>query len=281
MSFYRFEKPLQRKTTTRVCPGCGVLLDAADSRCFQCGTLVSPSTFPGARLWLKRRLTLQGQVTFSLLIMNFVFFFLTWLLSSDKSGFMMNIDLRVLNRFGAKNTMMIANGQVWRLLVAAFLHGNLMHIFFNMMALLSLGRLVEEFYGWQLYLFFYVMSGLLGNLASAWYYPDVLGIGASGAIMGLAGVLIALSLKNWKVFGPFIGRGLLRWVAYILLIGFFLSGYVDNAAHVGGLLAGFLLSLPFSISKVRSAWRTGLENAAGWGSAMIICASFTAMAFSH
>lgn len=284
MTFYnrnRYQQQIQRKTRTFVCPGCGVLLDASESRCFQCGAPVSPMTLPGARLWWKRTMSLQGHVTFGLVIVNFFIFFLTWILSPAKDGLFMSIDLSVLDRFGAKNTSLILEGQVWRLLTAVFLHGNLMHIFFNMMALLSLGPVVEELYGWERFLFLYIFSGIVGYIGSCWYYPNVLSIGASGSIMGIAGVLLATSVRDWKLYGPVMGRSLVRWLFYVFVLGFILRDHVDNAAHVGGIVAGFLGALPFSTATVRTAFKRSFESVLGWGTLFLIGASFVAMAFMH
>jgi len=191
----------------------------------------------------------------------------------------MDIDLNVLNHFGAKNSTLIAQGQVWRLVTALFLHGNLMHIFLNMMALLGLGRVTEALFGWQRTLFFYIVAGVVGNIASTIYSPHVLSIGASGAIMGLAGVLLAASVKNWKMFGP-LGSSLLRSVAFILIVGFLLRNYIDNAAHIGGLLAGFVMALPTPVSPAETPTGKLLDDVLGWGTVIVVALSFASLAIS-
>ena len=77
----------------------------------------------------------------------------------------MSISIKVLNEFGDKNTPLILKGQIWRLVTAIFLHANLIHIFFNMFAFVQLGLLVEIYYGWERYLFFYIFSGIIGYIA--------------------------------------------------------------------------------------------------------------------
>lgn len=267
------------RNRVRVCPGCGILLDPADTHCFQCGANVSPAAMPGLRLWLKRNVFIQGQATWGIFIMNFFLFFLTWILSREK-GPLMSVSFPVLNRFGAKNTVLILDGQWWRLVTANFLHANLIHIFFNMWVFLDLGRYVEELYGWRRYLFFYVFSGVCAFTASVFVYPAVPSLGASGAIMGLVGVLLAYSAKHWKTHGRQLGKGLLRWVAYILIFGLLLRGMVDNAAHIGGLISGFLIAFPFAARGERPQG-SFIDAILGWGSLAVVVYSFFAMALSH
>lgn len=273
----RIEVMAAKRNRVQVCPGCGILLDPSDTHCFQCGANVAPASMPGFRLWVKRNVFLQGQVTWGIFILNFFLFFLTWLLTKDK-GPLMAVEFPVLNRFGAKNTILILNGQSWRLITANFLHANLIHIFFNMWVFLDLGRYVEELYGWQRFLFFYIASGIIAYSASVFTYPAVPSIGASGAIMGLVGVLLAYSAKHWKTHGRQMGRSLLRWVAYMLVIGFLLSGTVDNAAHIGGLLGGFCIAFPFATREEKRF--ESFDWILGWGTIALIFYSFLAMALS-
>lgn len=188
----------------------------------------------------------------------------------------MDISASVLNHFGAKNTFLILQGQPWRLVTAMFLHANLLHIFFNMWVLLDLGRLVEEIYGWQRFLFFYVVAGIIGYIASVFWSPAVLSIGASGAIMGLAGVLLAYSVRHWNTHGRDFGRRLLNWIAIIFIFGFVVRG-VDNAAHLGGLVSGFLIALPVSERRFPNAWQELIDDILGWGAIALVIFSFFSM----
>ncbi len=275
------KKPMVPNARVRVCPVCGVLLDPSDTRCFQCGDAITSTPSSSLFSWARKHIPLQGEITSGILLANVSLFLLTWLLSKDK-GILMSVDMQVLDRFGAKDTALIlGHGEWWRLILSAFLHANFMHIFFNMMVLVSLGRAVEEFYGWERYLFFYVVSAIFADLASMWMHPQYLGIGASGAIMGLAGVLLAYSVRNWSSYGRVMGKGLLRWIGSILLIGFVLGSFVDNAAHIGGLIAGFLIALPFPAGRAKGTGQKFLDIILGWGSLFLIGYSFLLMALAR
>jgi rhomboid protease GluP len=125
-----------------------------------------------------------------------------------------------------------------------FVHGGILHIAFNMWCLWDLGALCESLYGPWTYVGLYFISGIAGGLASVWWHPYGVSVGASGAIFGLAGALIAslklgeFSLPRTAISG--VLRSLLVFVAFNLIWGF-LSTLTDNAAHLGGLLAGAMV----------------------------------------
>jgi rhomboid protease GluP len=136
------------------------------------------------------------------------------------------------------------SGQWWRLFTYMFLHGGLMHIAFNMWCLWDLGALSESLYGRWTFAAVYLISGLGASLASVTWNPYVMSVGASGAIFGLAGALIAafklgeFSVPRSSLSGPL--RSLMVFVVFNLAFGA-ASGVTDNAAHVGGLVTGLLL----------------------------------------
>jgi rhomboid protease GluP len=151
-------------------------------------------------------------------------------------------DTQVLVRFGAKDNVLIAEGQVWRLLASMFLHIGVMHLVFNSYALLVLGSDVERLYGSPRFLAIYLLAGLWGGLASFALSPD-LSAGASGAIFGLLGAMVAFLRREREVFGSW-GRqrllNLLGVAALNLVLGFTVPG-IDNFAHLGGLFSGAVL----------------------------------------
>jgi rhomboid protease GluP len=144
-------------------------------------------------------------------------------------------------------------GQPWRLLTSTFLHGGPAHLLLNLSALLILGLMAEAKAGSWRWLVTYGLSGVGGSLASLWWHPrGVNSVGASGAIFGLYGLLLALLLTG----GPAISRqdragllGLLLYFALSSLVGG-LEGPAgtDNAAHVGGLLTGLLVGLVWRLA---------------------------------
>jgi rhomboid protease GluP len=137
--------------------------------------------------------------------------------------------------------------QPWRLMSATVLHAGIIHLAFNMWALWDVGRLAERFYGNAQFLLIYLWSGLFGSLASLFFAGRAaVSVGASGAIFGVVGALLAaIFTKHSRLPAPMVKpvrNSLLTFVGFSLFLGF-TSGVVDNAAHLGGLAAGFGLAL--------------------------------------
>ncbi len=148
-------------------------------------------------------------------------------------------------RLGANYGPYTLSGQWWRLLASVFIHGGLLHIAFNMWCLWNLGRLAESVYGLWTFAMVYLITGLSASLMSvAWHFPvPVPSVGASGAIFGIAGALLASFYLGEFSMPRAAMSGLLRSVAtfvgYNLFFGLVMGA--DNAAHVGGVLMGLLL----------------------------------------
>lgn len=146
-----------------------------------------------------------------------------------------------LLKWGANYRPDIDKGEYWRLLTSIFLHGGAMHLLFNMYGLLFVGLFLEPVMGKVKFLLAYLLTGLSASIASAWWHAATVSIGASGAIFGLYGVFFALLTVN--VFPKSSKKSFLIstsiFIGYNLLNG--LTGGVDNAAHIGGLLSGLLL----------------------------------------
>ena len=151
-------------------------------------------------------------------------------------------DPEVLVRLGAKVTPLIAAGEYWRLFTSMFLHIGLMHLFFNGYALVVLGTELERLLGWQRFLSLYLLSGLFGSLAS-YAFSDSLSAGASGAIFGLIGALAAFFALHRQQLGSWGQRRLMN-ILFLIAINLFLGftqPWIDNWAHMGGLVAGLAL----------------------------------------
>jgi rhomboid protease GluP len=146
--------------------------------------------------------------------------------------------------FGANYGPYTLTGQWWRLLTYMFMHGGILHIAFNMWCLWDLGALSESLYGPVTYGAIYLITGVAGGLSSIAWNPGVLSVGASGAIFGLAGAMIAsfalgeFSLPSIAIRGTL--RSLIVFAAFNLFFGSMFAG-VDNAAHIGGLVTGLIL----------------------------------------
>jgi rhomboid protease GluP len=131
----------------------------------------------------------------------------------------------------------------WRILASNYVHIGIIHIFFNMWCLWNLGRLAERIFDRWTYVLIYTASGIAGSLASLWWHPEFPGAGASGAIFGLAGGLIAVLYLGKlpiakEALKPTL-RSLVMFAAYNLFFG--LVPGIDNAAHLGGLAAGLAI----------------------------------------
>ncbi|GAA5157254.1 rhomboid family intramembrane serine protease [Viridibacterium curvum] len=178
-----------------------------------------------------------------------------------KAGWVWSLPSPVLLQFGGVSGLKVQEGEVWRLLTAIFAHGSLLHIGLNMLSLWQAGLFIERIYGRCGMLVLYFGSGLLGSLASIWWKAQTLSVGASGAIFGLYGALLVWLLQNRQrmpgsLFNP-MRSTLIVFMGYSLFAGFTLEG-IDNAAHIGGLLAGVLMAL--SVQRpiagiARSPWR--------------------------
>ncbi|MEC5387600.1 rhomboid family intramembrane serine protease [Uliginosibacterium sp. H3] len=180
----------------------------------------------------------------------------------------------VLLSMGASFGPKVQSGETWRLLSAVFLHGNPLHLALNMLALWQIGHFIERIYGRSGALLLFVACGLMGSLASIWWRTQGLSVGASGAIFGLYGALLVWLIRRRHDVPMGILKklrsGTLGFIGYSLFAGIALPG-IDNAAHIGGLLGGMLLSLgmaaPFDRSPAsqwrrRSTWLALLATAA-------------------
>ncbi len=147
-------------------------------------------------------------------------------------------------RWGANVGALTFSGEWWRLLTCVFVHGGIIHIAFNMWCLWNLGQLSESLYGRWTYVAVYLICGLGASLTSAAWNPYRASVGASGAIFGLAGALIAafklgeFSVPRSALSGTL--RSLGAFVVYNLVFGFALPG-IDNTAHIGGLITGLIV----------------------------------------
>ena len=144
--------------------------------------------------------------------------------------------------WGANVPLLTFSDQFWRLLTNTFMHVNLTHIAMNMLALWSLGRILEPKIGSFYFTSIYIFSGLVGSLASAIWRDGLFFIscGASGAIMGIFGVAIVYALKNKQHSEiPLSSLG----ISLALTFGAGTIANIDNAAHTGGLVTGILMTL--------------------------------------
>ncbi len=244
----------------RMCPHCRAFIDQTAKTCEYCGNDL-PTT-AAKRIRRERRLRLAGGsssfTTMILLLINAALFATSWILTArftGQSGFLAGIDGQVLLMLGAKYPLSILlHGEWWRLITANFLHAGLLHLGFNSMSLFNLGPLAEEIFGTYRFLVLYLATGLCGFLLST-FWSDSLSIGASASICGLIGAMYGFGRVS---FNSQLKSVALRWVIAIAVFGLLFPA-IDNAAHFGGLAAGFGFAYAFGIpghdSNTESIWK--------------------------
>ena len=142
----------------------------------------------------------------------------------------------------------IGNQEWWRLVTSMFLHGGIMHLLLNIYGLALASLFIEPMLGKLRVAVLYLSAGIIGSLASVFWYENTISVGASGAIFGLFGGILVLTATStmkrhekktiYLLFLPYIGISLLMGLA----------GGIDNAAHIGGLLSGVMISLVLHFS---------------------------------
>lgn len=176
--------------------------------------------------------------------------------------------------WGGDQGVRVNEGQTWRLFTATYLHAGFVHLLANMVGLVLVGQLVERLTGSAGFLLMYTFAGLAGSIASVTWNPQIVGIGASGSVFGVYGALLCyVMLRSDSIPADLIkehSKGPLLFVVYNLVNGAMQPG-IDNAAHVGGFLAGSLaglvLSQPFPA--------TGIPSRLGRDSALVMIGGVT------
>jgi rhomboid protease GluP len=164
-----------------------------------------------------------------------------------------NPSVQELVNWGANFGGLVLAGQWWRVLTAAFVHVGILHLATNMWCLWNLGLLGEPLLGPVGMFAVYGLTGIAGNLLSTAVHPQIVGAGASGAVFGIAGVLILLLKADLLPVPPEEIRRLRKSVIYFALLNFVIGGTslffrtairIDNMAHLGGFLCGLALGAP-------------------------------------
>lgn len=155
----------------------------------------------------------------------------------------------ISTQWGANVGPLTLSGDYWRLVTAGFVHGSLYHIAFNMWALWSLGQLSERLFGSWITFAVYILTGVGGSLLSVGWNPMRSEVGASGAIFGIAGAVLAgIKFTNVSVSPAqrrAIFSSLIFFVGFNLAMGATLPG-IDNMCHLGGLVTGLVFGVPLA-----------------------------------
>lgn len=225
-----------------LCPNCRKLISADEPRCPHCSIKTPGSPFknnPLTRSWGQGdqlvRLVIyanMGMFIFSLLISKGIMtggFNPLSMLSPSPPG------LAVL---GATGTIMVQDAGWWTLVSASYLHGGVLHIFFNMMAFNQIAPLITRLYGTYRFFTIFTVSGIGGFFIS--YLSGIaITVGASAALCGLIGAAIYYGKSRGGLFGQTIYKQVGGWAIGILLIGFMIP-QINNSAHIGGMVFGGL-----------------------------------------
>jgi rhomboid protease GluP len=238
----------KRKTEGSViCTSCGVLVGVNDSTCYNCGRR-NPGLwgFGPALRSLGNDLGFVSIVTGGTIIL----YVLSLILSRDGIQVMLSPSGAILYLLGASGAMpVVGNGRWWTLLTAAWLHGGVLHIFFNVMWIRQLGPAIANLYGAGRMIIIYTCAGIAGFGLSTLLYmlpihlPFFGGayttVGASAPIFGLLGALVYYGRRTGS---SHIGQTAVQYALIAGVMGFILPG-IDNSAHLGGFAGGYLTSL--------------------------------------
>lgn len=238
-----------------MCPNCRAFITTDDKFCPYCEAQL------GARAADRRSSYANADHfwTTVLLLINVGMYGASLLLTSQGSGqFSLDPGNLALHDLGAKWLPSIRDGQWWRLITAGFLHGDIFHILMNSYGLYILGSLAESSFGLARFWTIYVVSTFTGFLAS-YYFVLNLSVGASAAIFGLMGALIALGTREKYGVAALLRGQLIGWGVLNLVLGFIPGSNIDNAAHIGGFIGGFAVAYvagsPTHRQSVESVWK--------------------------
>ncbi len=180
-------------------------------------------------------------ITYILIFINIVMFVLMYMLGNGSENTNTLID------FGANYILLTKAGEYYRLITSGFLHIGVIHLLLNMYSLYIVGTQVEYFYGKVKYIIIYLFSLIMGSLFTvALSSVNTVSAGASGAIFGLLGSILYFGVKYRGYIGNSLVNQIVPVVILNLIIGFTTPG-IGNAAHIGGLVGGYLISMAVGI----------------------------------
>jgi rhomboid protease GluP len=264
----------------QLCPACGALVGINATRCHECGANLRF----GLAAWSKGLSEFFGghaPVTSVILVINVLMFGVS-LIRSIKGGggfgLMGGISGVELYKLGENTPYDWPGWGLWRLILGTYLHGGLLHIGMNMFVFLDIAPVVEEVYGSARFLFLYTACGIGGSISSTFFgrHPSV---GASGAILGIIGLLLAITTKRSGIQIQAMRSRLISWVVTIFAFGLLVPG-IDGWGHFGGFATGFVLGKIFADRLPTAGKERTQAYALGWLAGLVIIASF-AMMFMH
>jgi rhomboid protease GluP len=270
----------------KLCPACGTLVGSSATRCHNCGASLTFSLAAASRS-LSKLLPETSPATYAILTLSCLMYAVSLIWTAHISGFQMpsgggigalfnlgGINGEVLERLGASLPLGYNLLQPWRFVMAVFLHGSILHIGFNMWVLMDIGPLIEELYGSARYFFMYVVTGIAGYVLSSFF--GHFSVGGSGALLGLIGVMLAVTTGRKSAGMQMLRSQIIRWLIYIAVWGLLFPG-IDNWAHAGGFVTGFILGKVMVDRAPVAPEERKRAYILGWLSVVIVLASFAMM----
>jgi len=237
-----------------LCPRCRRLISADEHLCPHCGLAKPASPFKNNKI--ARSLFFEPQIFKVLMWVNIAMFVVSILLNPRTIRLDLNPlsflapDSLSLMRLGATGTIPIDQmGRWWTLVSANYLHGGILHIFFNLMALNQIAPLVQREFGRNRFIIIYTIGGIGGFYVS--YLAGVaFTIGASAALCALLGAAVYYGKSRGGIYGQAIYRQIGGWALAVLAFGLVIPG-INNWGHGGGFIAGALLGMVLSYNEKR------------------------------
>ncbi|MGB6495850.1 MAG: rhomboid family intramembrane serine protease, partial [Candidatus Acidiferrum sp.] len=265
----------------KICPACGSLVGISATKCHVCGTNLRFSAAALSKQFSGIFGEHEAPVTTALLISNILMLGVSWMAleatgNTSWSSILWGLGVEPQYHLGMSIPWpyLLYTHEWWRVVTAMWLHGGLIHIGFNMMALMQLGPPLEEVYGSGRYFFLYVLTGAFGFLLSS--FTGHLSLGASGALLGLVGAMLAITSKRGGSYMRQLRSQLISSVVILFAIGFMPIG-IDNYAHGGGLLAGFVLGKMFADHPPQTAGQRRSAFLMGSLAGLVVLACFALM----
>jgi rhomboid protease GluP len=225
-----------------LCPNCGKLISADAEQCIHCG-MRNPGKF-GFHSILQK--LFHGNIGFIQALTYFCIGLYVVSVLIDPGALLRTRGLlnflspsgESLYILGMTGKIAVNSGRWWTLVTAIYLHGGILHILFNLLWIRQLGPMVEGLYGSARFIIIFTISGILGFILS-YLAGTSFTVGASGSIFGLLGALIYYGRSRRGVFGEIIYPQMLTWAVVLFLFGFVFPG-IDNFAHLGGFIGGYM-----------------------------------------
>jgi membrane associated rhomboid family serine protease len=276
----------------KMCPGCRALVPRSARNCPECGRGLASVSAPGIGRVLANVLPGATAATSLILLVNgfwFVLMIMAQIKGSVGSGEGVSLfgsfDGELLVRFGSGLSVPVAlpdgsvtGGEWWRIVTPIFLHAGLLHFFFNSYVILQLGPMVEGIFGTARFWTVYLSCGIAGSMASQ-LPREVNTIGASGAAMGLIGLLLVYGWRHGGALGESLKASMIRFLIYIAVFSLVFPG-IDHFNHAGGFACGALLALVVPTGEYRGRGEAAFWQAASLAGVLVVLWAFYNVAAS-